>query len=74
VKERIELKRKEANWDQPHRLLTSEVNRKLSQEQNGNKSTDNLTPLEKLAKEDLEASLEVNLFILILTEQFEGYF
>jgi tripeptidyl-peptidase-2 len=65
VKERIEVKRKEDNWDKKHRLLMAEANRKLTKEQsNGNKSTDNLTPLEKLDKEDIEAQLEVIYYIV----------
>lgn len=52
-------KRKEENWDEKHRLLTAEANRKLTKDQNGNKGADNLTPLEKLDKEETEAILEV---------------
>jgi hypothetical protein len=60
VKERMEAKRKEENWDSKHRLLVAGANRKLTKEQNANKATtDALLPTDKLEKEETDAQLEV---------------
>lgn len=66
VKERTETKRKEANWDQPHRALLADLSKRIVKEQtaNANKPVDTLTQLEKLQKEELEAQMEVCIFRL----------
>ncbi|CAL8107213.1 unnamed protein product [Orchesella dallaii] len=61
VKERAETKRRETNWDQPHRALLAELSKRIGKEQtaSNNKSVDSLTQLEKLQKEEVEAQMEI---------------
>jgi len=62
VKERAEQRRRETQWDPPHRALLADLSKKVGKEQtaNSSKPVDSLTQLEKLQKEEIEAQMEAS--------------